>query len=111
MNFVNEIHLVASARRCVLHVIEQFARVIDFGPRGRIHLDQIHKSALINFAAGWALAAGARPHARLAIEAFGENTGDGGLTDASGACKQERVVHTIGGKGVRERLQDVFLTG
>ena len=60
VHFVDEVDLVAAAGRRVLHVVEQLARIIDLGARGRVDLDQIDEAAGIDLAAAGAFAAGRR---------------------------------------------------
>ena len=57
VHLVDEVHLVATAGRGVLHVIEQLARVVDLGARGRIDLDQVDEAAGVDLAAAGADAA------------------------------------------------------
>ena len=109
VHFVNEIDLVAAARGRVLHVVEQLARVVHLGARGRVHLDQVHETALVHFLAGTALAAGLRGHAGFAIQGFGENAGDGGLAHAAGAGKEEGMMQAAVIQRVDQRLHHVLL--
>ena len=92
VHFVDQVDLVAAARRRVLHVVEQLARVVDLGARGRVDLDQVDEAALVDLAAGAALAAGLRADARLAVQRLGEDARDRRLADAARAGEQERVV-------------------
>ena len=92
VHFVDQVDLVAAARRRVLHVVEQLARVVDLGARGRVHFEQVDEAARVDVAAGAALAAGLRRHALLAVQRLGEDARDRGLADAARAGEQERVV-------------------
>ena len=56
--FVDQVHLEAAPGRQILHVLEQFPRVVHLGARGSVHLDQIHEAARIDVDAGGAFAAG-----------------------------------------------------
>ena len=111
VHFVDEVDLVAAARRRVLHVVEQLARVVDFGARGGVDFDQVDEAPFVDLAAGAALAAGRRRHAGLAVERLREDARDGGFAYAARAGEQERVVHAAGLERVDERAHDVFLAG
>ena len=50
VHFVDEVDLVAAARRRVLHVLEQLARVVDLGARGGVDFDEIDEAALVDLA-------------------------------------------------------------
>ena len=109
VHLVDEVHLVAPARRRVLDVVEQLAGVVDLGARGRIDLDEIDEAALVDLAAGRADAAGIRAHAALAVQGFREDARDGGLADAARAGEQERMMNLAAVEGVGERTQHVLL--
>ena len=50
------------------------------------------------------------PVCAQAIEAFGEQTGAGRLTNAAHPREQERMRHAAAVDGIRERARDVLLT-
>ena len=81
MNLVNEVHLVAPARRRILDVVQQVASIVNLGLRSSVYLDQVHESAFVDFDAGTALATGLGRDAFLAVECFRQDPGDGRLTD------------------------------
>jgi hypothetical protein len=58
VHFVDQVDLEAPTCRQVLDVLQELARVIDLRARCRIHLDQVDETALVDLAAGSALAAG-----------------------------------------------------
>ena len=109
MHFVDEVHLVATPRRRVLHVLQEFARVLDLGAGGRVDLDQVDESTFVDFTARRTPAARLRTDAVVAVERFGEQSGDRGLTDTSGAGEQKRVVDSTGVERVGDRADDVLL--
>ena len=111
VHFVDQVDLVAAARRRVLHVVEQLARVIDAGARGGIDLDQIDAAAGIDLAAAGALAAGRRAHAALAVQALGEDARDRGLAHPARTGEQKGVVHAAAGERIGERAQHMLLPG
>ena len=109
VHFVDQVDLVAAARRRVLHVVEQLARVVDLGARGRVDLEQVDEAAGVDVAAGAALAAGRRRDALLAVERLGEDARDRRLADAARAGEQERVVDAARVERVGQRAADVVL--
>ena len=111
VDFVDEVDLVPAAGGRVLHVLEQLARVVDLGARGRIDFDEIDEPAFIDLATGGAFPARGRPRRHFAIEALGEDARDGGLAHAAGAGEEEGVMDAVGGERVGERLQHMLLAG
>ncbi len=67
VHFVDQVDLEAPANRGVVHIVEQFAGVIDAGARRGIHFDQIHEAAFVDFPTGRAHTAGRAAHAGFAI--------------------------------------------
>jgi hypothetical protein len=57
VHFVDQVDLEAPAARCVLHVVEQLAGILDLGAAGGVDLDQVDEAAFIDLAAHRALAA------------------------------------------------------
>src|SRR5690606_16838554 len=66
---------------------------------------------LVDLTAGAALAAGLRTHAGLAVEAAGEDAGDGRLADTARAGEQVGVVQAVVVERVDEGLEHVALAG
>ena len=95
VHFVDQVDLEAAARRRVLHVVEQVARVVDLGARGGIDLDQVDDSARRRCRGRWRRRRRVRADAAFAVQALGEDARDGGLADAARAREQERVVHAL----------------
>ena len=94
VHFVDQVDLVAAARRRVLRVVEQLAHVVDLGvarPR-RPRCRSTKRPASISRHAAHSPQGVARD-ARLAVEALGEDARDGGLAHAARAGEQERVMH------------------
>src|SRR5690606_25997574 len=98
-----------AARRRVLHVVEQLARVVDLGARSRVDFDQIHETALVDLTAGAAYAARRRRHAGFAVERLRENARDRRFSYAARAGEQKGVMHPSGLQRVDERAHDVLL--
>ena len=109
VHLVDEVHLAAAACRRVLHVVEQFTRVVHLGARSGVDLEQVDEPAGVDVPAGAALAAGLRRDAPLAVERLGEDAGDGRLADAAGARKQERVMDAARVERVGEGATHVVL--
>jgi hypothetical protein len=109
VHFVDQVDLVATASRRVLHVVEQLARIVDLGARSGVHFDQVDEATLVDLATGTANAAWRRRHAGFAIQRLGENARDGGFAYTSRAGEQERMVHSAGLQRVDERAHDVIL--
>ena len=92
VHFIDQVDLEAATRRGVLHVIEQIASVFHFGARGGVDLNQIDKTPLLDFPAVIAHAARRGGNPGFAVEAFRQQTGNRGLTDAAGAGKKIGVM-------------------
>ena len=92
VHFIDQIDLEASARRGVLHVIEQIAGVFHFGTRGGVDLDQIDKAPLLDLPAVVTHATRGGGDPGFAVETFCQQTGNRGLTDAAGAGKKIGVM-------------------
>ncbi len=109
VHFVDQVHLVAAPRRRVLHVIQQLARVFDFGARGSVDFNQIDEAPLVDLATGRAFPTRIRAHATLAIQTARQDTGDGGFTDAARAREQVGVVQTVLIQRIFQRLLHMLL--
>ncbi len=109
MHLVDEVHLETAARRRVLDVVEQLARVVDLRARRGVDLDEVDESPRIDRRARRAHAARLGDDARLAVQRLREQARDGGLADAARAREQVRVVQPILCERIGERLHDVRL--
>ncbi len=110
VHFIDEIDLEATTGRAVLHVVEQLAGIFHLGAGRRVNFQQIDKVALIDLAAGIADATRMAADPLLAVEALGQNTGDGGLADAAGAAQQIGVMQPSLIQGVGQGSQHMLLT-
>ena len=110
VHFVDEVHLVPAPSRCVLHVVQELARVVDLGARRRVYFDQIDEASLIDLPAARAHSAGLGAHADFAVQALRENTRDGRLADAAGTGEQKRVMHAVAVERICERAAHVLLS-
>ena len=109
VHFVNQVDLEAAARRRVLHVVQQFAGIFYLGAAGRIDLNQVNETPLVNLTAGGALPARLGTYPPLTVQAFGKNTRDRGFTHTAGAGKQIGVVQPVVIQRVDQRLQHMRL--
>ena len=92
VHLIDQVHLVAAPGRCVLHVVEQLAGVFHLGTAGRIHFDQVHEAAVGNLLTGRAYAARTCTDTLLAVQAAGENTGNGGFPHPARSGEQVGMV-------------------
>ncbi len=109
VHFIDEVDLEAAAGRTVLHVVEQLAGIFHLGSRRRVNLQQVDKVALIDLAAGIADTAWVAADPLLAVEALGQNTGDGGLADPAGTAQQIGVMQPSLIQGVGQGGQHMLL--
>ena len=110
VHFVNDIDFVFAGGGCVLGVFQHFADVVDAGVGCGINFQQVHKPPCVDVAAGLALAARFAMLRVFAVQAFGEDAGDGGFAYAARAGEQIGVVQTAGGKGILQGFDNVFLS-
>ncbi len=110
VHLVDEIHLVAAARRRVLRVVDQLAHVVDAGVAGGVDLEQVDEAARVDLAARAALAARGRCRPLLAVQRLGEDARDRRLADAARPGEEERMVQPARIERVRERAHDVLLS-
>ena len=109
VHFVDDVNLVFACGGRVLGVFQHFTDVVYACVAGGINFQQIHKSSRINGLASGALPAGFAVLGVFAVQAFGENAGDGGFAYAARACEQIGVVQTSVGKGVLQGFDNVLL--
>ncbi len=107
--FVDQVDLVASAARRVLHVVQQFARVLDLGAACGVHLDQIDEAPLVDLPADRTLPAGCGTDARLAVQALGDDPRDRRLADAAGTGEQIGMVQALIVQRVDQGLEHMRL--
>ena len=110
VHLVNEVHLVAAACGRVLHVIEQVASIVDFGPGCCVDFNQIDEPAFIDLTTGTAFAAGFSGDSCLTVQCFGQNACDRRLADSASSCKQIGVMQSTGIECIHQCLEHVLLT-
>ena len=76
VHFIDQVDLEATARRGVLHVIQQIAGIFDFRARGGVDLDQIDKTPLLDLPAVITHAARRGGDPGFAVETFRQQTGN-----------------------------------
>ena len=109
VHLVDEVHLVATAGRRVLHVLQQLAGVFHLGAAGGVHFDEIDEAAFVDLAAHRAAATGRGADAGLAIQALGQDPRDGGLAHPAGTGEQIGVVQPLVVQRIDQRLEHMGL--
>ncbi len=109
VHFVDQVDLEAPTARGVLHVIEQFAGVLDLGAAGGVDLDQVDETAFVDLPAYRTGAAGRGGDAGFAVQALGDDTGNGGLAHAPGTGEQVGVVQALVVQGIDQGLEHMGL--
>ena len=109
MHFVDQVDLEAPTARGILHVIQQLAGVFDLGTAGGVDLDQVDEAAFVDLPAHRTGAAGRGGDAGFAVQAFGDDTGNGSLAYATGAGKQVGMVQALVVQGIDQGLEHMGL--
>ena len=109
VHFVDQVDLVATTTGCVLHVLEQFAGVLDLGAAGSVDFDQIDEAPLIDLPAYRAGTARCRADTGLAVQALGDDAGNGGLADPAGTGEQVRMVQALAVQRIDQGLEHMGL--
>lgn len=109
VHFVDQVDLEAPTAGRVLHVIEQFAGVFDLGTAGGVDFDQVDEAALVDLPAHRTGAAGRGGDARLAVQAFGDDTGNGSLAHATSTREQVGMVQALVVQGIDQGLEHMGL--
>ena len=95
VHFIDDVHLEAAHAGRVLGVVQHFADIVDAGVAGGVDFQQVHKPAGVNLPAGGAHAARLGAHAGFAVQAFGQNAGNGGFAHAARAGQQVGVMQAL----------------
>ena len=109
VHFVDDVDLEAAGSRRVLSVFQHFADIVDAGVGRGVDLQQIDKAAGVDLTTGRAFAARLRGGAGFAIEALGQNPGDGGLAHPARPRQQISVMQTLFFEGVGQGAHHVLL--
>jgi len=103
MHFVDQVHLVAATSRRVLHVIEQFARVIHLGARAASTSMRSTNRPSSTSRHDWQVPPRLRADTGFTIQGFGQDTRDRGLADAARTGKQKGVMQAVVIEAIDER--------
>lgn len=109
VHFVDQVDLEAPTAWGVLHIIEQFAGILDLGPAGGVDLDQVDETAFVDFPAHRTGAAWRRGDAGFTVQALGNDPGDRGLAHAPGTGEQVGMVQALVVQGVDQSLEHMGL--
>src|SRR5271155_2567347 len=109
MGLIDDVNLEAVPRRTIVEVLDNGAGVVDFAIRRAVDLDHVERSALADFDAGCALAAGFRGGSFLAVKTARQDPRGGGLADAADAGEQEGVSDAPAAERLRQRTRHVLL--
>ena len=115
MGFIEDINLVAIARRTIAGRISQLAYLVNAAVGGRIDLDHVHRAAGAHLNAGFADAAGLRGgpvrfaiHA-TAVQRHGQNAGDRSFADPAMSTENIAMRNPLLLNGVLQGAGDVLL--
>ena len=92
VHFVDDIDFVFACGGRVLGVFQHFADIVDAGVGRGVDFQQVYKPSCVDVAAGLALAARFAVLRVFAVQAFGQNAGDGGFAHAPRAREQIGMV-------------------
>ena len=109
VHFVDQVDLETPTAGCVLHVFQQLTSIFDLGTTGRVHLDEVDKTAFIDFPTDRALPAGRGADTRFAVQALGDDPRNGGLAHATGTGEQVGMVQTLAVQSVDQGFEHVCL--
>ena len=109
VHFVDDVDLVAAGRGRVLGVFDDFADVVDAGIGSSVDFQQVDKAPGVDLPAGGAFTTRLGTDAAFAVQAFGQNAGDGGLAHPAGTGQEIGMVQALAGKRIRQRTHDVLL--
>ena len=110
VDFVDDINLEAGRGWGVLDRLAQLAHFVNSPVAGAVDFHYVHRAALGDLPGMRIIVGKIDRRAIGAIEALGENAGDGRLARPAGADKQVGVRDALLGDGVGERLRDVLLS-
>ncbi len=109
VDFVNDVDLELRAGGRVFAGLAQLADLLDAVVAGAVNFQHVERAALGDFLAARVVVVEVHLRAAGAVEAFGEDAGDGGLAGAARAAEQVGVRDALLLDGMGERLRDVLL--
>ena len=110
MHFIDQINFITPLHRFILHIIQQFASIFDFGTGGGIDFKQINKTPFFNRAAVFTFAARLCCDAVFAVQTFSKQTSYRGFADTASAGKQVGVVQSVIFQSIGKCGQHMLLT-
>ena len=110
MHFVDDIDFVFAGGRRVLGVFQYFADVVDTGIGGGVDFQQVNVASGVDLRTALAHAARFAVLRVFAVEAFRQNTGDGGFPHPARTGQQVGMVQAAFIQRVAQGFDDVFLT-
>ena len=110
VDLVDDEHAVAPFGRRNLHLVDEFADIVDGVVGCGVELKDVERTVLVECAAGVALVAGVALGGRvLAVDRFGENTRAGGLAYTTATAEEVGMGQAVGSDGVAERGREGLL--
>ena len=110
VDLVDDVDLETAARRRIDGILEKLPHFVDLGIGRRVNLEQIDEASGIDLPAGRADAAGSGGDTSLAVKRLGQDARQCRLANPAGAGKQIGMVQALCRQGVRQCLDNVFLT-
>ena len=110
MHFVNDVNLKATCRWRILRVIQQLAHIVNLRIGGGIDLNNIDKTAFVDFNTSWTSAAWMGADTRLTIQGFCQNTCDGSFAYTACSGKEIGVMQALLLQRMRKRAHDMILS-
>ncbi|MCY1412445.1 hypothetical protein D9M71_278520 [compost metagenome] len=109
VHFVDQVDLEAPAARCVLHVVEQLAGILDLGPARGVDFDQVDEAPLVDLTAHRTGTARRGSNPGFTVHAFGDDPRNGGLAHPTGTGEQVGVVQTLVVQRIDQGLEHMGL--
>jgi hypothetical protein len=110
MDFVDDVDFEFSASRGVGDAVPQVFDFADATIRGAIDFEDIETTSVFDFFADIVVRVEIGLGSVRTVEGFGENSGRGSFSDASGTDKEESMGEASFRDGVRESPDNMFLS-
>src|SRR5688572_11021316 len=109
MDFINDVNLVARAGRGVSAGFAKFADLLHAVVAGAVNFEHVQRAAFSDFLAARIIFVEVDFGAVGAIEAFGENSRDGGFAGAAWTAEQVGMSDPLLFNGARKGLRNMLL--
>src|SRR5579875_711062 len=109
MSLVDDINLVAIARRPIREILDDRTGVIDLAIGRAVDLRDVERTSGANLDTRWAFAARRRRRPPLAVKASREDARGGRLADPADSGEEERMRDSSALERLDQRARDVFL--